>query len=98
MRVCRFYFRTWPSADDSGEAVRLWVLGDSGTDKDDQRNARDAFEVWNAENPFGGDGSGCMWDATIPIGDNAYEDGTDSQYQVRVCLVDIFTSVRYHFV
>ncbi len=69
-----YYFHTSPS---NGVAVptRVWVLGDSGT-----ANAN-AQAVANAYQTFTGATRTNLW---LMLGDNAYNDGTDSQYQAAV--------------
>lgn len=51
---------------------RIWVLGDSGTKDANARAVRDAFYVENGARPI---------DFFMMLGDNAYTDGTDSDYQ-----------------
>lgn len=50
----------------------FWVLGDCGTATNDQRNVRDAFLQYN---------NGKRIDGILLLGDNAYDFGTDGQYQ-----------------
>lgn len=50
----------------------FWVLGDCGTATNDQRAVRDAFLQYN---------NGKRVDGIILLGDNAYDFGTDGQYQ-----------------
>lgn len=52
--------------------TRIWVLGDPGTKNSVQRAVRDAFHA------FAGDRGPDLW---LLLGDNAYPDGTDSDYQ-----------------
>ncbi|HEX4947731.1 MAG TPA: fibronectin type III domain-containing protein, partial [Blastocatellia bacterium] len=52
--------------------TRVWVLGDAGTWTDDQRRVRDAYA-----NFTGARGT----DVWLMLGDNAYVDGTDEEYQ-----------------
>jgi len=66
------YFRTSPTPG-SSQTVKVWVLGDCGTGDDNQRDVRDAFY-----NYFG---PGRL-DMMLLLGDNAYEDGTDAEFQV----------------
>jgi PKD repeat protein len=68
------FFLTSPPA---GTAVptRIWVLGDSGTANDNARAVRDAYYT------FTGDTHTNLW---LMLGDNAYPDGTDSEYQAAV--------------
>lgn len=52
--------------------TRVWVLGDAGTNTDDQRRVRDAYR--NFTGARGTD----LW---LMLGDNAYVDGKDDEYQ-----------------
>ncbi|MFZ2650021.1 MAG: Ig-like domain-containing protein [Burkholderiaceae bacterium] len=72
------YFVTAPAAG-SPRATRIWVLGDAGTGTDDQARVRDAY--YN----FTGTTHTDLW---LQLGDNAYEYGTDSEYQVK--LFDVY--------
>jgi 3',5'-cyclic AMP phosphodiesterase CpdA len=55
--------------------TRIWVIGDPGTANASQRAVRDAFYRWNrADAP----------DLWLMLGDNAYGEGTDAQYQAAV--------------
>ncbi len=65
------YFKTSPV---SGQAVpvNIWVLGDCGTADQRPRDVRDAFYTYNDEAHI---------DLMLLLGDNAYNDGTDEQYQ-----------------
>ncbi len=65
------YFRTSPVVG-STEPQRIWVLGDSGTADDRARAVRDAYLGY----------TGNMHTQTwLMLGDNAYSDGRDSEYQ-----------------
>jgi len=65
------YFKTSPPANAS-QRMRAWVLGDCGTRDGKQRAVRDAFYNYN---------NGEHVDLMLFLGDNAYSDGTDYQYQ-----------------
>ncbi len=52
--------------------TRVWVLGDAGTNTDDQRRVRDAYAR------FTGARGTDLW---LMLGDNAYVDGKDDEYQ-----------------
>lgn len=69
-----YYFVTSPNAG-SSIAIRIWVIGDSGT-----ANAN-AQAVRNAYLNFTGTTHTNLW---LMLGDNAYENGTDSEYQAAV--------------
>ena len=65
------YFVTSPVAG-TARPTRLWVLGDSGTANSDAAAVRDAFGAYSANRPA---------QLLLMLGDNAYQDGTDDQYQ-----------------
>jgi acid phosphatase type 7 len=54
------------------DAARFWIIGDSGTNHPEQNEVRDAFYSYNGNRYTSG---------FILLGDNAYENGTDSEYQ-----------------
>ncbi len=54
------------------EPTRVWVLGDSGSADVRARSVRDAYET------FTGDRGTDLW---LMLGDNAYDAGTDLEYQ-----------------
>lgn len=64
-------FRTSPTPG-TAQPTRIWVLGDSGTANGDARAVRDAFLGYMG---------GSTPDLWIMLGDNAYNDGRDSEYQ-----------------
>ncbi|MDY8137851.1 GEVED domain-containing protein [Aquimarina sp. 2201CG5-10] len=65
------FFKTAPNYE-SQEAFRTWILGDPGTQNDRQRAVRDGFLTFsNNTSP----------DLMLLLGDNAYDYGTDEQYQ-----------------
>ncbi|RME54124.1 MAG: metallophosphoesterase [Deltaproteobacteria bacterium] len=55
--------------------IRIWAIGDAGTANDNQRAVRDAYVA------FTGQRHTDLW---LMLGDNAYDDGTDAQYQAAV--------------
>ncbi len=65
------HFRTAPMTG-STAPLTFWVLGDCGTANNNQRAVRDAFYTYAAENHT---------DGILFLGDNAYTDGTDNEYQ-----------------
>jgi hypothetical protein len=69
-----FFFRTPPVAG-TDRRTRVWVLGDSGEVGEDAENVRDAYYR------FAGATHTDLW---LMLGDNAYMDGTDSEYQAAV--------------
>jgi hypothetical protein len=52
--------------------TRMWVLGDPGTKNDMARAVRDAYYKYNGNHAT---------DIVLLLGDNAYPDGTDADYQ-----------------
>jgi hypothetical protein len=59
----------------AAKPTRVWVLGDAGTKDANQRAVRDAYYG------FTGTRHTDLW---LMLGDNAYNDGTDSEYQAAV--------------
>ena len=59
----------------TNQSYRFWVLGDCGTANSNQRAVRDAFYNYSA---------GSHTDGILFLGDNAYNSGTDSEYQFAV--------------
>jgi hypothetical protein len=66
------YFFTTSPQPGNPRATRIWIVGDSGNANNSGRAVRDAFKNYNNNNPP---------DIWLMLGDNAYNDGTDSQYQ-----------------
>jgi myo-inositol-hexaphosphate 3-phosphohydrolase len=64
-----YFFVTSPATP---KPTRLWILGDSGTKTNHARNVRDAY--YN----FAGERHTDLW---LMLGDNAYQNGLDSEYQ-----------------
>jgi hypothetical protein len=52
--------------------TRVWVLGDPGTRKPEEKRVRDAYYKWT------GDRATDLW---LMLGDNAYSSGKDDEYQ-----------------
>lgn len=65
------YFHTSPAPGTTVPAT-VWILGDCGTGSNNARNVRDAYY-----NYIGA----AHTDLMLFLGDNAYNDGTDSEYQ-----------------
>jgi hypothetical protein len=68
-------FFVTPPPTGSARPTRIWVIGDSGT-----ANAN-AAAVYNAYRTFAGATYTNLW---LMLGDNAYNDGTDAEYQAAV--------------
>ncbi len=56
----------------STQPIRVWVLGDPGTQFPQQRKVRDAYYKWTGARHT---------DAWLMLGDNAYTHGRDAEYQ-----------------
>lgn len=68
------FFDTHPQAG-SAAATRIWVLGDSGTADAKAASVRQSYTQFN---------NGTHSDVLLMLGDNAYEDGRDDEYQAAV--------------
>ena len=68
------WFRTAP-VPGTRKPTRVWVLGDSGTADGNQKAVRDAYYG------FTGSRETDLW---LMLGDNAYDNGTDPEYQAAV--------------
>ncbi len=68
------YFTTAPSPG-MASPTRIWVLGDSGQAGNDSRNVRDGYLTYSGARPA---------DIWLMLGDNAYNSGTDTEYQAAV--------------
>ena len=75
------FFVTAPIAG-TDRPVRVWVLGDSGTANSAQRQVRDAYY---------GSPAYKYNDMVLLLGDNAYNTGTDAEYQT--ALFDMYPAV-----
>lgn len=64
------FFKASPNQN-STETIRAWILGNAGNDGDDQDDVRDGFYSFIGNQHV---------DLMLLLGDNAYEDGTDSEY------------------
>ena len=67
-----YFFVTSPTA---AKPTRIWVLGDPGTGSSSQTSVRDAYYA------FTGTRHTDLW---LMLGDNAYNDGTDAEYQSKL--------------
>lgn len=75
------YFKTAP-VPGTDRPARVWLLGDSGTANSDQRAVRDAYYASPGYKHN---------DIVLLLGDNAYNTGTDSEYQT--ALFDTYATV-----
>src|SRR5688572_70729 len=74
-----YFFITNP---DTARPTRIWVLGDAGTQSNFQRAVRDAYYAFSTNRHT---------DLWLMLGDNAYESGTDEQYQA--ALFDMYPEI-----
>jgi methionine-rich copper-binding protein CopC len=65
------YFKTMPAVG-STQKIRVLAMGDMGNNSTNQVNVRNAYLNFNGTN---------YTDAWILLGDNAYQNGTDAEYQ-----------------
>ena len=72
------WFVTAPQTG-SDEAVRVWVIGDSGEPGKVAQAVRDAMKTWVQNNPRDNRPYLDQW---LALGDNAYRSGSNQQYQV----------------
>jgi hypothetical protein len=70
------YVMTAPTIG-TDQFVRAWILGDAGTANTNQRNVRDQYYSYVSSAPANPN----QTDMMLFLGDNAYNDGTDSEYQ-----------------
>ncbi len=66
------FFMTLPTG---ARPIRIWALGDSGTKNEDAKRVRDAYAAHTG---------GRYTDVWLMLGDNAYDNGTDAEYQQAV--------------
>jgi len=69
-----FHFRTSPIPG-TQRPLRVWVIGDSGTADANAAAVRDAYTAFTGPRPT---------DLWLMLGDNAYNDGLDQEYQAAV--------------
>jgi acid phosphatase type 7 len=67
-------FTTSPPAG-TAKQTRVWVVGDGGTADADAASVQQAFRTWNGTRHV---------DVWLMLGDNAYDTGTDSEYQAAI--------------
>ena len=67
-------FTTAP-ARGTRKPLRIWALGNSGTADSNARHVRDAYRVWSGDR---------VPDVWLMLGDNAYQSGTDAEFQAAV--------------
>jgi hypothetical protein len=69
-----YFFHTHPFAGSVGP-IRIWVIGDSGTANASAQAVRNAYLTFTGSRAT---------DAWLMLGDNAYSNGTDAEYQAAV--------------
>jgi acid phosphatase type 7 len=69
-----FTFITAPAAG-STQPIRIWAIGDSGTANAEAEAVRDAYAAFTGSR---------YTDVWLMLGDNAYSNGTDAEYQAAV--------------
>ncbi len=69
-----YFFRTHPTPGTT-RTTRIWAIGDFGTADSNQIGVRNAFQAFQGSQPV---------DVWLMLGDNAYNNGTDSEYQASV--------------
>ena len=69
------HFFVTPPLSGQAKNTRIWVLGDAGTATAEQLATRDAYYTFNGTR---------YTDLWLMLGDNAYQNGTDSEYQAAV--------------
>ena len=69
-----YQFTTSPPPGNTSPS-RIWILGDCGTANQDQYAVRDAFRKFTAQR---------VPDVMLLLGDNAYNTGTDAEYQAAI--------------
>ena len=81
-----YYFTTSPLVG-ANIPFRVWIIGDAGTANINQSNVRDTYLSFSGNNPA---------DLWIMLGDNAYNNGTDIEYQNAV--FDMYKTILGHTV
>jgi acid phosphatase type 7 len=69
-----YFFHTYPLTG-AGGPIRTWVIGDSGTANASAQIVRNAYVNFAGARPT---------DVWLMLGDNAYNNGTDAEYQAAV--------------
>ena len=80
------FIKTSPLAE-TKQFVRAWILGDAGTANQNQLNVRDRYYNYVATATDAPN----QTDMMLFLGDNAYNDGTDSEYQT--AMFDVYSDM-----
>jgi hypothetical protein len=67
-----YFFYTAPADAAPSQPTRIWVIGDSGTANANAAAVRNAYETFTGTR---------YTDVWLMLGDNAYQNGTDAEYQ-----------------
>jgi len=78
-----YHFYTWP-APGTEKKTRVWVIGDFGKNNTGQNLVKRAYKNYVKDQKT---------DLWIWLGDNAYQDGTDQEYQEKV--FDVYEQLTY---
>lgn len=78
-----YHFYTWPSSGTSNK-TRIWVIGDFGKNNTGQNLVKRSYRNYIKDQKT---------DLWIWLGDNAYQTGTDQEYQEKV--FDIYEQLTY---
>ena len=73
------FFKTSPPVG-SRDAVRIWVIGDSGQCAVDNEGCQDTMSVMDEYFKWTEANGNRLADIILMLGDNAYNDGTDAEY------------------
>lgn len=84
--ISQQYFRTHP-VPGTVKSVRVWAIGDFGRANAGQVEVKESFLNYSGEREA---------DVWLWLGDNAYDDGSDAQYQQKVFNVTGFSDVFTH--
>ncbi len=70
------------TAPTNSQPTRIWIIGDAGKANENQANVRNDYEAFAGNTPT---------DVWLMLGDNAYEDGSDDDYELAV--FDMYASL-----
>ncbi|MCY3859028.1 MAG: metallophosphoesterase [Gammaproteobacteria bacterium] len=73
------FFKTSPPKG-ANESIRIWVIGDSGRCAVDNQGCTDVDAVMEEYLAWASENNGAQADVILMLGDNAYNDGTDTEH------------------
>ncbi len=73
------FFKTSPPKG-ANEPIRIWVIGDSGRCAVDNQGCTDVDAVMEEYLAWASENNGAQADVILMLGDNAYNDGTDTEH------------------